>query len=572
MQGSSDSTTTTWNPEYPAGWKRVGREMHGPCPVTAEGKDCCWVNAEKRLIGCRKCGGRLDGDDFIEHLQALGIRPSSADRIDADRLLRKARALRDAPVDPPPDVPPVAGEIDWGREVDRHEALNGIVPPRVPADLRAAAGSIVDGTMSDVDMMRFAAMLVSDPAWLEADPAVKAWFTRQSRRVLDGQTAAAVFGSLDSRTGKWRDAVPAPAADTGPTFTVVDFGDFRDLEVEPVEWLWDSRVERGETALLAGEPKTGKGMIAMSLVAAVTRGDALPGGPPAEGPERCAWIRGPGEDSLSVLKARAEAAGADLANLSPVDVQPVRGALCAAVSDAVARGANTVIVDSLAVFVAADEVEANDPSAARSYMTDLRTAAGTATLVVIAHWNKSEDSTDVNRVSGSHQFAAAARSVLVVQDGRLDVSRVNNAESPLPLGFSIVTAENGTGAVAWDGPVTGPPSGGGGGGRGGDRLPADIREVFRTATEPLTKSQLNRELGNKSAPAKTVVRRAVEAALKRGDLVAEKVLRGGREWDGYTLSERASPEHGSSLFTMVQNNAREHSSEGTVPPRRGGCT
>ena len=56
------------------GWRRVGREWHGPCPVTGSGRDTCWLAAGGVggvLAGCRKCGGRLDGLTFRAHLDAL---------------------------------------------------------------------------------------------------------------------------------------------------------------------------------------------------------------------------------------------------------------------------------------------------------------------------------------------------------------------------------------------------------------------------------------------------------------------------------------------------------------------
>ena len=43
------------------GWRRIGHEWHGPCPVTGGGRDCCWFGpghgADVRG-GCRACGGR----------------------------------------------------------------------------------------------------------------------------------------------------------------------------------------------------------------------------------------------------------------------------------------------------------------------------------------------------------------------------------------------------------------------------------------------------------------------------------------------------------------------------------
>ena len=56
-----------------SGWRRVGREYHGPCPVTGAGRDCCFASAGRTgvALGCRQCGGRLAGEVFRHHLAAL---------------------------------------------------------------------------------------------------------------------------------------------------------------------------------------------------------------------------------------------------------------------------------------------------------------------------------------------------------------------------------------------------------------------------------------------------------------------------------------------------------------------
>ena len=60
------------------GWRRVGREYHGPCPVTGAGKDGAWFGAGSGSggvrCGCRHCGdagGRLDGEALRAHLAAV---------------------------------------------------------------------------------------------------------------------------------------------------------------------------------------------------------------------------------------------------------------------------------------------------------------------------------------------------------------------------------------------------------------------------------------------------------------------------------------------------------------------
>ena len=60
------------------GWRRVGREYHGPCPVSGAGRDCCFASEGRAgdvALGCRKCGGnggKLDSESFLAHLAALG--------------------------------------------------------------------------------------------------------------------------------------------------------------------------------------------------------------------------------------------------------------------------------------------------------------------------------------------------------------------------------------------------------------------------------------------------------------------------------------------------------------------
>ena len=61
-----------------AGWRRIGREYHGPCPVSGAGRDCCFASEGRSgdvALGCRKCGGnggKLDSESFLAHLAALG--------------------------------------------------------------------------------------------------------------------------------------------------------------------------------------------------------------------------------------------------------------------------------------------------------------------------------------------------------------------------------------------------------------------------------------------------------------------------------------------------------------------
>jgi len=52
----------------------------------------------------------------------------------------------------------------------------------------------------------------------------------------------------------------------------------RDVKPEPVEWLWEPYIPYGKIALIQGDPGDGKTTTAMAIAAAVSSGDALPGG------------------------------------------------------------------------------------------------------------------------------------------------------------------------------------------------------------------------------------------------------------------------------------------------------
>ena len=49
-----------------------------------------------------------------------------------------------------------------------------------------------------------------------------------------------------------------------------------EIEVRPLEWLWEPRIPLGMLTLFAGDPKLGKSLSALAIAAAVSRGMALP--------------------------------------------------------------------------------------------------------------------------------------------------------------------------------------------------------------------------------------------------------------------------------------------------------
>ena len=306
-------------------------------------------------------------------------------------------------------------------------------------------------------------------------------------RRVDPDHLRVVLGGVDFKTKTWRLPVAeqGDAAGEGHQFTVYRAGD---VPPQPVAWEWRGRVERGETTLLAGDGDEGKGFIGAGIVAALSKGVRLPGDGAGPRPARaCAWVTGPGEDSPARLRERFEAAGVDM-DTAIINAEAMPGAMLAAVKYAVTeRAAQFVLVDSVALFAGADGVQTSDAGEVRKWMTSIRAAAGSATVMLIAHWNKNEDGASLqHRAAGSHQFSAAARGVLSVRGGVITVSKLNNGTKALPLEFEIVNTASNVGAAAWGSTVVGggpDDDNGGGGGVSDDRAEQAVLSALKGSTE-----------------------------------------------------------------------------------------
>jgi hypothetical protein len=82
-----------------------------------------------------------------------------------------------------------------------------------------------------------------------------------------------------------------------------------------VDWLWPGRIPLGMLTLFSGDPKMGKSLVALSVIAAVSRGGPLPGGD-ADGPATATRgsiiLLSAEDDPARTIVPRLLAAGADL--------------------------------------------------------------------------------------------------------------------------------------------------------------------------------------------------------------------------------------------------------------------
>ncbi len=84
-----------------------------------------------------------------------------------------------------------------------------------------------------------------------------------------------------------------------------------EFEPEPIEWLWPGHLAIGHMTMIDGQPGEGKSLLAIDLIARVTRGREWPDGSPSQGPSDVVMIK-PEDHTSSVVLPRLLAAGADV--------------------------------------------------------------------------------------------------------------------------------------------------------------------------------------------------------------------------------------------------------------------
>jgi AAA domain len=114
-------------------------------------------------------------------------------------------------------------------------------------------------------------------------------------------------------------STPANSAnDTAPAPTTTTPGRLlSEIETKPIQWLWPQRIPLGKLTLLEGEPGIGTSLLALTITAAVSSGQPLPGATPTPfQPEPCHVILiSPQESASDTLKPRLQSAGADLSRV-----------------------------------------------------------------------------------------------------------------------------------------------------------------------------------------------------------------------------------------------------------------
>jgi putative DNA primase/helicase len=189
-----------------------------------------------------------------------------------------------------------------------------------------------------------------------------------------------------------------------------------DVEPETVRWLWHPYIPFGKFTLLEGDPGLGKSWLTCALAASVTCGRGLPGAEPFE-PGNVLMLSA--EDGLGdTLRPRLDAVGADVTRVfalaEPLTFDtPGLLRLEVAILD---YSPVLVIIDPLFAFTGGkvDIHRANECRAISAPLAAIAERTGCA-LLAVRHLGKSRGGGHaLNAGIGSIDFAAAARSVLLV--------------------------------------------------------------------------------------------------------------------------------------------------------------
>ena len=230
----------------------------------------------------------------------------------------------------------------------------------------------------------------------------------------------------------------------------------RDVQAEAVQWLWYPYIPRGKLTIVQGDPGEGKTTFVLAVIAALTRGEALPESEQAL--EALNVIYQTAEDGLAdTIKPRLDAAGADCSRVLVIDESQRELTLCdKRLEQAVQQAkAQLIVLDPIQAYLGdgVDMHRANEVRPVLKRVAAMAECTGCA-VILIGHMNKAQGLKSGYRGLGSIDFRAAARSVLVVgllkEDPTVRVV-IQDKNSLAPEGKSIAFLLDGEHGFQWKG-------------------------------------------------------------------------------------------------------------------------
>jgi hypothetical protein len=240
----------------------------------------------------------------------------------------------------------------------------------------------------------------------------------------------------------------------------------RQVRTRPVKWLWPGRIPLGKLSIFAGDPGLGKSYLTLDLSARISLGAAWPD--QGNSPQGNVLIISAEDGLEDTIRPRLELLEADLRRIHAISTIVRQGDKEVAFSLAehlsqleqaiVQHRTVLLVLDPILAFTGkrTDTYKSSEVRAVLAPLATMADRTGCAVLAVL-HLNKrSGEMNSIYRITASLDFAAAARSVLVVGKHPEDPNRrvlapVKTNLSAMPPSLAFRFTEDGT--FYWDGLV-----------------------------------------------------------------------------------------------------------------------
>ena len=287
-----------------------------------------------------------------------------------------------------------------------------------------------------------------------------------------------------------------------------------DIQPEEVQWLWYPYIPLGKLTVIQGDPGEGKTTFVLAVIAALTKGEALPEREPLD-PVNILYQTA--EDGLAdTIRPRLDVLGADCSRVLVIDESKRELSLSdERIRQAMEKtGAKLLVLDPLQAYLGA-EVDMHRANEVRPILKRLGSVAeqmGCA-VVLIRHLNKMQGQKSGHRGMGSVDFQAAARSVLLVgrtkEDPQLRIV-VPDKSSLAPEGESIAFALDPEQGFQWKGYCA----------YNAEELLGGSTKQVQTKT--MQAEETLRNLLDKPAPAEEILRRITAVGISERTLMTAK--------------------------------------------------
>jgi putative DNA primase/helicase len=207
-----------------------------------------------------------------------------------------------------------------------------------------------------------------------------------------------------------------------------------EIQLQELQWLWPGRIPVGLVTMIAGDPKTGKSLVACRIAATVTRGANFPCG---EGTARRGHvvIIECEDDAKTILRPRLAAARADQTRVHIPTRNLDRTNFVGELKHMLRRVPHlrAVILDPITALIPTSRNNADQVRTVLSALGGLASDLQIA-VIIVCHLNKSRSGTAVSRISGSFEWMAACRAGFLVVNG---AEKGQNLFLPLPSNIGL---------------------------------------------------------------------------------------------------------------------------------------